>query len=66
MICEDDLELGLATNPHLACVGRDGAASERLFYLGPMLRASYWEATAATELRNHAERLARHLGELGA
>lgn len=66
MICEDALELGLATNPQHACVGRDGKASDRLFYLGPMLRASHWEATAATELRNHAEQLARHLGELGA
>jgi hypothetical protein len=32
-----------------------------LFYLGPMLRAGHWEATAATELRNHADQLARHL-----
>ncbi len=29
--------------------------------LGPLLRAAHWEATAATELRNHAEHLARHL-----
>jgi hypothetical protein len=26
-----------------------------------MLRANHWEATAATELRDHAERLAAHL-----
>jgi hypothetical protein len=32
-----------------------------LFYLGPMLRATHWEATAATELRDHAARLAAHL-----
>jgi uncharacterized NAD(P)/FAD-binding protein YdhS len=66
MICEDGLDLGLATSPQQACVGRDGTVDDRLFYLGPMLRASYWEATAATELRNHAEQLARHLRELGA
>jgi hypothetical protein len=30
-------------------------------YLGPMLRADYWEATATTELRNHAADLAGHL-----
>jgi hypothetical protein len=26
-----------------------------------MLRADHWEATAAAELRNHAEQLAEHL-----
>jgi hypothetical protein len=26
-----------------------------------MLRADHWEATAVTELRGHAERLAHHL-----
>jgi hypothetical protein len=26
-----------------------------------MLRARHWEATAATELRDHAEKLAIHL-----
>jgi hypothetical protein len=29
-----------------------------------MLRAEHWEATAATELRDHAERLAGHLAGL--
>jgi len=61
MISEDSLELGIRTDDQGACVGADGTADERLFYLGPMLRASYWEATAATELRDHAEKLARHL-----
>jgi hypothetical protein len=30
-------------------------------YLGPMLHAEHWEATAAAELAVHAERLAAHL-----
>jgi hypothetical protein len=38
-----------------------GRASERLFYLGPMLRADHLDATAAAELTHHAERLAAHL-----
>jgi hypothetical protein len=42
-------------------VAADARASEHLYYLGPLLRAAHWEATAATELRNHAEHLARHL-----
>jgi uncharacterized NAD(P)/FAD-binding protein YdhS len=66
LIAEDGLDLGLRTCANGGCIGADGAASERLFYLGPMLRAYHWEATAATELRNHAERLSRHLIQLGA
>lgn len=61
LICEDELELGLRTTSSSACVNADGTASESLYYLGPMLRAGHWEATAATELRDHAERMARHL-----
>jgi uncharacterized NAD(P)/FAD-binding protein YdhS len=55
------LNLGLRTAPHGACVAADGSASSNLFYLGPMLRADHWEATAVPELRAHAEQLARHL-----
>jgi uncharacterized NAD(P)/FAD-binding protein YdhS len=61
LVCADALNLGLRTGPHGACVGADGTLSERLFYLGPMLRADHWEATAAPELRDHAQRLAQHL-----
>jgi uncharacterized NAD(P)/FAD-binding protein YdhS len=63
LVCEDRLGLGLRTTGEGACVGGDGRASEALFYLGPMLRAGHWEATAATELRDHAERLARHVSQ---
>jgi hypothetical protein len=45
-------------------VDADGRAGEQLFYLGPMLRADHWEATAATELRNHAEQLVRYLADV--
>jgi uncharacterized NAD(P)/FAD-binding protein YdhS len=62
-VSEDALDLGLRTGAHGACIGADGHASERLFYLGPMLRADHWEATAATELRNHAEQWAKHLAQ---
>jgi uncharacterized NAD(P)/FAD-binding protein YdhS len=61
LVCEDALGLGLRTAEYGACVDAQGVASEELFYLGPMLRADHWEATAATELRDHAERLAAHL-----
>jgi len=61
LVCGDALNLGLLTGPYGACVDAQGRASERLYYLGPMLRADHWEATAATELRDHAEGLAAHL-----
>jgi uncharacterized NAD(P)/FAD-binding protein YdhS len=61
LVSEDPLNLGLRTAPPGACVAADGSASSHLFYLGPMLRADHWEATAVPELRAHAEQLARHL-----
>ena len=61
LVTPDDLDLGLRTGPNGACVAADGVPSRDLFYLGPMLRADHWEATAAPELRTHAERLAQHL-----
>jgi uncharacterized NAD(P)/FAD-binding protein YdhS len=63
LVSADDLDLGLRTGPNGACLSEDGVPSRELYYLGPMLRADHWEATAAPELRVHAERLARHLAE---
>ena len=57
----DPLGLGWLTGAHGALIGRDGAAARHLFYLGPMLRADHWEATAVGELRVHAQRLAAAL-----
>jgi uncharacterized NAD(P)/FAD-binding protein YdhS len=61
LISADALNLGLRTAPYGACVDAQGRISQRLFYLGPMLRAEHWEATGANELRDHAEQLAAHL-----
>jgi uncharacterized NAD(P)/FAD-binding protein YdhS len=61
LVAADPLNLGLRTARFGACVDARGRSSENLYYLGPMLRADYWEATAATELRDHAEQLAAHL-----
>lgn len=54
----DPLGLGLRTGPAGAVIDADGWPGPHLFYLGPMLRADHWEATAAAELRDHAEHLA--------
>jgi uncharacterized NAD(P)/FAD-binding protein YdhS len=60
-VSEDALNLGLRTARYGACVDVQGRPSDDLYYLGPMLRAVHWEATAATELSTHAEQLAAHL-----
>jgi uncharacterized NAD(P)/FAD-binding protein YdhS len=57
----DALGLGLRTGPKGAVVDADGWPGPHLFYVGPMLRADHWEATAAGELRTHAEQLAELL-----
>jgi uncharacterized NAD(P)/FAD-binding protein YdhS len=54
----DPLGLGLRTGPKGAVIDADGWPGPHLFYVGPMLRADLWEATAASELRVHAEQLA--------
>ena len=54
----DALGLGLRTGPRGAVLDADGWPGPHLCYVGPMLRADLWEATAAAELRVHAEKLA--------
>jgi uncharacterized NAD(P)/FAD-binding protein YdhS len=44
-------------------VSRDGDPVDRLYYLGPWLRARDWEATAVPELREHSAALARALAQ---
>ncbi len=61
LVSTDALKLGIRTARFGACVDADGRVSERLFYLGPMLRADHLDATAAAELTQHAEQLAAHL-----
>jgi uncharacterized NAD(P)/FAD-binding protein YdhS len=60
----DPLNLGLRTAEFGALVDASGSTARNLYYIGPMLRAKYWESTAVPELRVHAEQLARHLTAL--
>jgi uncharacterized NAD(P)/FAD-binding protein YdhS len=57
----DPLGLGIRTGTCGAVIDAAGRPATNLFYVGPMLRADHWEATAAQELRVHAESLASHL-----
>jgi uncharacterized NAD(P)/FAD-binding protein YdhS len=61
MMVPDSLGLGIATDQFGALIDASGRVAENLYYVGPMLRGKYWEATAVQELRVHAEQLARHL-----
>ncbi|MDP9712899.1 UNVERIFIED_ORG: putative NAD(P)/FAD-binding protein YdhS [Pseudomonas fluorescens] len=57
----DALNLGLCVSSELAVLSQQGKASDWLFYIGPMLKADYWEATAVPELRQYGKVLALKL-----
>jgi len=61
LLQQDPLRLGLAVADDHAVMRADGRASQVLHYIGPLLRARYWECTAVPELRGHAQRLAATL-----
>jgi uncharacterized NAD(P)/FAD-binding protein YdhS len=61
LVRADALSLGLELGTDYRPIGRDGIAVDRLWYLGPWLRARDWEATAVSELRDHAARLAQRI-----
>lgn len=52
------LGLGLRVDAQWHLLDAQGRSQPRRFYLGPLLRADYWEATAVPELRVHAQQLA--------
>jgi uncharacterized NAD(P)/FAD-binding protein YdhS len=58
LIQSDPHRLGIATDSRFATINRDGQANPRLHYIGPGLRARFWEGTAVPELRQFAQQLA--------
>jgi uncharacterized NAD(P)/FAD-binding protein YdhS len=55
----DPLALGLEVSDDLALIDAAGAPSQVLYYVGPLLKARDWEATAVPELRVHAAHVAQ-------
>lgn len=53
--------LGLAVDSDLRLLRADGTPSPGRYYLGPMLKARWWEAVAVPELRVHAAALGAQL-----
>jgi len=60
-ISQDQTKLGLVVNDQYEVIGRDGNSISGLFYVGPMLKAKYWEAIAIPELRKHTKKLATYI-----
>lgn len=60
----DQHQLGLKVDDHLALVNSQGNSSPCLSYVGPMLKANWWEATAVPELRQYSRQLAHRLAAL--
>ena len=51
----DPLKLGLEADGSGRLIGRDGAASDDLFLLGPPARAAFWETIAVPDIRERVE-----------
>ncbi len=61
LLTQDALKLGLMVDPHCRALDAGGQPVEGLYYVGPLLRAQFWEATAIPELRRHAATAVHHL-----
>ena len=57
---QDANKLGFEVNARYQVINFQGRPARNLFYIGPMLKARYWEAIAVPELRAHT----RHLAEI--
>jgi uncharacterized NAD(P)/FAD-binding protein YdhS len=57
----DPLRIGIDVGPDCAIVRADGVPSQRLFAVGPLTRAAFWEIIAIPDIRNQCADLADHL-----
>jgi len=60
-ICQDPLQIGLEINDNYQLKNQMNQKQDNLYYIGPMLKARYWEAIAVPELREHVYQLAKKL-----
>jgi uncharacterized NAD(P)/FAD-binding protein YdhS len=59
----DPLGIGLDVDSDCALIDATGRASDRLFAVGPMSQAAFWEVIAVPDIRLQAAALARRLTE---
>ncbi|HLG83350.1 MAG TPA: FAD/NAD(P)-binding protein [Bradyrhizobium sp.] len=57
----DRLRIGLDIATDCAIISRDGVPSRRLFAIGPLTRAAFWEIMAIPDIRNQCADLATQL-----
>jgi uncharacterized NAD(P)/FAD-binding protein YdhS len=62
----DALSVGLDVDDNCALVNRQGRASRRLFAIGPMSQAAFWEIIAVPDIRLQTAQLAAYLRGLAA
>jgi len=55
MIRPDPLKLGLDVADDYRVINVHGKSTEAVYYVGPLLKARHWEATAVPELRKHVK-----------
>ncbi|QOZ24320.1 FAD/NAD(P)-binding protein [Bradyrhizobium sp. CCBAU 51753] len=61
----DPLCIGIETASDCALIERDGTISRRLFAVGPLTRATFWEIIAIPDIRNQCAALATRLASTG-
>jgi uncharacterized NAD(P)/FAD-binding protein YdhS len=61
LVRPDPLRLGLDVTGTCALRDRRGAISRRLFAVGPVTKAAFWEMTAVPDIRRQCEAVAEHL-----
>jgi|HubBroStandDraft_1064217.scaffolds.fasta_scaffold00021_23 uncharacterized NAD(P)/FAD-binding protein YdhS len=67
LVRPDSLRLGLDVTANCALKQEDGSISRRLFAIGPVTKAAFWEMTAAPDIRRQCEYLGEFLAaQLGA
>jgi uncharacterized NAD(P)/FAD-binding protein YdhS len=57
----DPLHIGLEVASDCAIVNRNGQPSRRLFAIGPLTRAAFWEIMAIPDIRNQCAELAERM-----
>jgi uncharacterized NAD(P)/FAD-binding protein YdhS len=60
----DALHIGIDIAEDCAMINRNGIASRRLFAVGPLTRAAFWEIVAIPDIRNQCAELASRLAAI--
>jgi uncharacterized NAD(P)/FAD-binding protein YdhS len=60
----DALHIGIDIAEDCAVINRNGIASRRLFAVGPLTRAAFWEIVAIPDIRNQCAELAARLATI--